>query len=119
MTRVVLDTAVLDRIIRDSGANVNDILQKLAQDTEADIKMSFSDTSPSPPGEPPGIDTGNLKNSITAEPDGRSWVVYTQVEYAIHLEYGTVRMAARPFFLPAVLRTVERAPAELVKIVEE
>lgn len=120
MTQIIVDTSVLDRIIRESGANANDILQKLAQDTEADIKMNFSTQSPSAPGEPPGVDTGNLKNSITAEPDGNDWIVYEGTDgYGAMLEYGTERMAARPYFGPAIERTVERAPNELLKIVED
>lgn len=56
----------------------------------------------SAPGEAPAVDTGNLFNSIRAEMTGpQSGVVYTHVEYAPILEYGSAKMAARPFFAPA------------------
>ena len=121
MTTVTLDTAVLDRIVRESGAKVGDILQKIAQDTEADIKMNFSQTAPAPsaPGEPPAVQTGNLKNSIIAEPEGNDWTVHDGVPHGVHQEYGTQWMAARPFMMPAVLRTVQRAPADMLKLVED
>lgn len=59
----------------------------------------------SAPGQPPMSDTGRLANSITFDRLGDlTAVVGTKVDYAVHLEYGTERMAARPFFRPAVER---------------
>ena len=59
----------------------------------------------SAPGQPPMSDTGYLANRITFDRLGDlTAVVGTKVEYAVHLEYGTERMAARPFFRPAVER---------------
>lgn len=52
------------------------------------------------------VDTGNLRNSIQAEPktvtSKYTWRVFVGAEYAKYVEYGTVRMAARPYFTPAV-----------------
>lgn len=52
------------------------------------------------------IDTGNLRNSITARPtvhNGvKATVVGTPVEYGPYVELGTYKMAARPFIRPAV-----------------
>ena len=59
----------------------------------------------SAPGQPPMSDTGYLANRITFDRLGDlTAVVGTKVDYALHLEYGTERMAARPFFRPAVER---------------
>lgn len=59
----------------------------------------------SAPGEPPAIDTGALFNSITHEMETQtSGATYTNMEYAAHLEFGTIHMAARPFFAPAAER---------------
>lgn len=58
----------------------------------------------STPGEPPKTDTGALVNSITVENIGsfeRS--INVGVDYGPHLEYGTRRMAARPFMGPMAL----------------
>jgi len=56
----------------------------------------------SAPGEAPAIDTGALANSIQTEMDTlTSGAVYTGIEYAPYLEFGTSRMAARPSFTPA------------------
>ena len=60
----------------------------------------------SAPGETPAVDTGVLVNSIKTElvssSDSEAWVqVGTGVEYAEWLEFGTSKMAARPFMRPA------------------
>jgi HK97 gp10 family phage protein len=73
----------------------------------------------SAPGDPPASDTGNLINSIGT--DFRraelSVLVGTEVEYAPFLEYGTRRMAPRPFMRPAYQSreaAIERAVREAI-----
>lgn len=52
------------------------------------------------------VDTGRLRSSIVMRKgrDGRGFFVEigTNVHYAPHVEFGTTRMPARPFLLPAV-----------------
>ena len=48
------------------------------------------------------IDTGDLLNSITAEQRGNITLVRDGVSYGVYNEFGTSRMAARPFFAPAI-----------------
>ncbi len=50
------------------------------------------------------VDTGNLRNSLTSEVDEDEKAVYvgTNVEYAPHVEYGTVKMKAQPYLKPAM-----------------
>ena len=66
------------------------------------------------------VDTGRLRGSLTwktrdhsgqgmtdaesVSRPNRSWVLHvgTNVEYAPHIEYGTVRMKAQPFLRPAL-----------------
>ena len=57
----------------------------------------------SAPGEAPATDLGALAGSILAEPvpDQLAANLVARMPYAVHLEYGTVRMAARPFMRPA------------------
>ena len=111
---VRLDTSMLERVQREVPGKMSQAIQKMAQDMEGDVKTSFSPTSPSAAGDPPGVDTGNLKNSIIASPENPlRWIVGVGADYGIHLEYGTSRMAPRPFMLPAFERTVSRAPQEI------
>lgn len=71
-------------------------------------KASLSTAGPpaSAPGQPPHLRTGRLKTSIayevTESSRGVEARVGTNVQYALHLELGTSRMAARPFLRPAL-----------------
>lgn len=57
----------------------------------------------SAPGEAPAIDTGILHGSMfTREIGPTTYLVGTNVEYAPHLEMGTVNIRPRSFLLPAV-----------------
>ena len=54
-------------------------------------------------GEYPANDTGYLASNIHAVPSktGLSGAVESRAEYSIHLEFGTSKMAARPFMQPS------------------
>lgn len=77
----------------------------------------------SAPGEAPASDTGRLVNSIVSRVDETALVanITAGTEYAPYLEFGTRKMAARPFLNPAltnnrskivqVMRAVLSAPA--------
>lgn len=57
---------------------------------------------PSAPGEPPNEQTGNLRTNITVEQVAPLRVlVSSNARYAAALEYGTSKMAARPYMGPA------------------
>ena len=82
----------------------------MAFEGEAYAKRNMT-VSPSSPGEFPGVDTGTLKSSIHVEPAGlgkRNLV--DGVEYGIFLEFGTSRMASRPFFGPTAHYLMKIAP---------
>ena len=82
---------------------------------EGYIKKSFG-TSPSQPGEPPGVDTGRLRNSITHEIEEALWDIIgrvgTNVEYARDLELGNKQIKPRPY----LRRAIEENKQELVNI---
>ena len=57
----------------------------------------------SAPGEPPMSDIGRLASSIEWNADSiLEASVFSRVEYAPYLEFGTKNMEARPFLLPSV-----------------
>lgn len=126
--RIELNTDKLKEIERKVPGAAALVVQKLAQDTQAYIGENWSQQSPSAPGEPPGVDTGTLKNNIVAQPAGKlTWEVLAGTEYAAWLEFGTTqkgsetltRMAARPFLLPAVEAIAENTPPDLLREVVE
>lgn len=61
------------------------------------------------PGHAPAIATDTLHQSIQGTLVRPTYgIVYTNVEYAPHLEYGTIHMAARPFLRPAANKYVKQ-----------
>ena len=51
----------------------------------------------SAPGSPPAVRTGTLRNSWRPTPNGNNPAIETGTPYTGYLEYGTSKMAARPF----------------------
>lgn len=57
---------------------------------------------PSAPGQSPNLDTGVLTAGVTARFTGPlRAVAESAAPYAVHLEYGTSKMAERPYMRPA------------------
>lgn len=61
----------------------------------------------SSPGNPPAIDTGFLVSSIEVRPIPNGAEVGSRAAYAKPLEYGTRKMAPRPFLAPALRDSVD------------
>jgi len=84
----------------------------------ASRKIDGTNMNPSAPGQPPAVQTGNLFRSIRSVPGVGSVEreVEAGAEYAGFLEYGTSRMAPRPFMEPAIreVRAREREIADRV-----
>lgn len=103
-----ISKAVLDELV--------DVVNWTASKYQITIKESMTQASPpsSRPGSPPGVRTGSLRRSFTTRPAKRlgSRVVLalgTNTKYARPLEYGTRKMAARPFMRPALSDPAARA----------
>jgi len=110
----------LDRYRANSLAGaVNAALFECADAFRAEAHRSISAGSisgknhvPSKPGQPPMRDTGNLQAHIeTSQPEPFVAQVTSSAAYAAPLEFGTSKMAARPYMRPArdkVLPVAER-----------
>jgi HK97 gp10 family phage protein len=98
--------------------DLGDRLERAAIYLENEIKKSVSDKSPpvSDPGNPPNVDTGELRRSITHEVDRDNLVarVGTNKIYGRYLEMGTDKMQPRPFLAPA-LESCKGAITEILK----
>lgn len=83
--------------------------------SEARMLLDAGGRGPSDPSQLPADPSGNLANSIAASatPDGAA--VTAASPYAVHLEYGTVTMAARPFLRPAIEATYAEAQTLLTE----
>ena len=97
----------------------SDIQESMAK-TERDMSMTYFTNNktkahhPSLPGNPPAPDTGNLRNSIRYEVHSEGSEIYGVVgstqkdpDYAVFTEYGTNKMAPRPWLRPAMQKNNE------------
>lgn len=124
---VKLDEAGLSKLFESEQGPMGKYLTKLAVQVDRAAKTSMKGGTgrtyrrgknvthrASSPGQPPAVDTGRLRSSITYEigTQGRVLVarVGTNVEYAKHLELGTSRMRPRPFLRPALAKVKGTRP---------
>lgn len=120
----------LKRMARDTAGEVLRKLYMAGQLIELDAERSITAGSisgaghiSSRPGEPPNRDTGLLDGSIDTEIRAQNpptVAVSSKAPYAAHLEYGTSRMAPRPYMRPATERNrddVTRMVGEAVSVV--
>ena len=59
----------------------------------------------SAPGQPPANVSGDLVRSIKVSKERNKSTISISKNYAVFLEFGTSKMRARPFILPAFLKT--------------
>lgn len=112
--QIKVDMRKLQNIINNEPARADAWLRGVGMQILGDIQLSFG-TSPdgkthtrgtvkhvaSQPGYPPNIDTGALRGSMGLRKLGNmTYEIHDGVEYGVHLELGTEKMAARPFVNP-------------------
>lgn len=98
-----LDTRKLDAISASLGVNTDQALASIALQVEGEAKTRAPRDPKRPPMDPSQPTTGALRSSIktTKKRRGLYWV-HDGVEYGIYQEFGTYKMRARPFMVPAV-----------------
>lgn len=85
-----INYGILDSIISRLPSLVSDIVSKTAYDCQ-EMAQNFAP-----------VDTGYLKGSISVENESPTKsLVIASAEYASYVEYGTYKMAAQPFLMPA------------------
>lgn len=64
------------------------------------------------------VDTGNLKRSLSIEitDGGYTGRLYTNAEYALHVEYGTRFMGPQPYIRPALKHAKAQLKYDLLAI---
>ena len=81
--------SALQNATEELQAKVNELIQEAGINTEADAKQACP------------VDTGRLRASIKYTPGEMECTVYTNVEYAAFVEWGTVHQQAQPYLYPA------------------
>ena len=96
--QVTVDTRGLERAVAQMRPKLRQVIQIAARNVEAEAKRRVP------------VDTGATRNSIavTTESDGLGASIGPSTEYSAYLEFGTSRMAARPYMRPALEK--ERGP---------
>ena len=91
VVEIIVDTQILDRIIRQVPQKANDLLDLAARRIETRAKGTVP------------VDTGALKNSINvSSPATFTRHIGDGVEYGIYIEKGARGRSARPFLGNAV-----------------
>lgn len=69
------------------------------------------------PGQPPHVDSGRLIDSLYDEVDSSALEsrIGSSEEHAVYMEIGTPTVAARPWFEPAILASVDEMARRLAK----
>ena len=62
------------------------------------------------------VDTGDLLDSIAQETNGTEATIHDGVTYGFFNEFGTYKMAARPFFIPALERWTDLISGRLQRL---
>ena len=113
-----LETEV-GKAIAKSCALVQTTAIKSMRDTQTDPNVSYFTHNKSIPhhpsiaGNPPAVDTGTLRRSITYKVDEKEMVGYVgstifNPPYGAYLEYGTSRMKPRPWLRPALEKSLPK-----------
>lgn len=88
---------------------MNDMQGKLSEGVAESCKVVEADAKAMCP-----VDTGELRKSITSEVSGTTGVVGTNKEYAMYVEFGTYKMDAQPYLVPA-LKANEETIVQIIK----
>lgn len=82
------------KISRQMDGVLDKTLKKILFNSQRSVIESFTKNFSNKP-----IDSGQLRASIKQKQTGKNeGEIYTDKHYAPHVEYGTVKMKARPFF---------------------
>lgn len=112
-----------EAVIRIAGAIVYegaDTIKAEAQRLISAGAVSGKNHVPSRPGEPPNYDTGVLSSHIEARRTGPLTAeVASEAPYAAALEFGTSKMAARPYMRPARDNKIEQVRKRFAENMEK
>lgn len=106
---------------------IQSVLFEAGQRVQVDAQTSITEGAvsgaghiPSKPGEPPNNDTGVLANNIeTLETGPLHVTVSSNAPYAAALEFGTSKMAPRPYMGPALQKNKDRIAKRVAAAVNQ
>lgn len=87
--------------VQENGANITALAEKIQAGLPAALLAGAEAVADAARGMCP-VDTGRLQGSISASASGEHATVSVGADYGIYVEFGTYKMAARPFLAPAL-----------------
>lgn len=97
--QIFIDIAALDSLLARTN-NLQPLLERVGDTVKKEVVSNIVRKSI--------IDTGALRDSITHHVTGpRTVEVSDGVSYGVYNEFGTYKMPARPFFVPAAMKAGE------------
>jgi HK97 gp10 family phage protein len=110
------------KVVTELGKNIAKCCATIQREAQEEMRDTAVDTSktygkkghhPSLPGNPPAVDTGTLRRSITYSVDEDKLVGYVgsnlkDPPYGAYLEFGTSRLKPRPWLKPATEKSMEK-----------
>ena len=122
----------LAELAGDADAVMTEVVTNLAVDTQREAVQGIQrgpatgavrpdGSRASAPGEYPMSDTGRLANNVVANlptSGNLSAEVGTNIQYGRYLEFGTSRMAARPWLLPSFNKAKAGVEGKLKRAIE-
>ena len=109
--QIKLNKAELTKIINQAENLVYDGSVYMAEEMKKSISSGaksgkkYGNHTSSAPGQSPANWTGKLLRSIKVQKSKGIAFVYVTAKYAEFLEFGTSKMRARPFIIPAFIKT--------------
>lgn len=113
-SRLKAALAALPQALRPSVLPALETVASLAA-AEARALLGASGRVTSNPGQVPADPSGELAGSIAASVTSEGAILTARSPHALHLEYGTAHMAARPFLRPAIDATEAEAQTVLAE----
>ena len=110
------------KVVTELGKSIAKCCATIQTEAKEEMRYTAIDTSktygkkghhPSLPGNPPAVDTGTLRRSVTYQVDENELVGYVgsnlkDPPYGAYLEFGTSRMKPRPWLKPATEKSMEK-----------
>lgn len=112
MARITLKTKGFEKVIKEIGKfrlkKIGEVVNELDRAALA-VESGAKRNTP--------VDTGRLRSSLVRQEYGRfNRTVGTNVEYAVHVEFGTIYQKAQPFLFPAAEAERQRFLSNLKRI---
>jgi len=94
----VLNKEEVKKFLEDKNKEINEKVQQSIYKSAEFLRTEVKESIAGRRNEPTSVDTGRFLNSIDIETSEDNALVFTDVDYAKHLEWGTSKMNARPHF---------------------